>query len=80
MTSVSGSEYSYGRLNIQPDRSIEEDECHCSLINTCRLCRRSGGRAHAGDGSEPRWCGHGPGGTCDQGHCYDCDACNCGED
>lgn len=32
------------------------------------------------DGSEPRSCGHGPGGTCDAGHCLDCDACFCGED
>jgi hypothetical protein len=32
------------------------------------------------DGSEPRSCGHGPGGTCNAGHCIDCDACNCGED
>lgn len=32
------------------------------------------------DGSEPRWCGHGPGGTCDAGHCLDCDACNCWEE
>ncbi len=32
------------------------------------------------DGSEPRNCGHGPGDTCDAGHCLDCDACNCWED
>jgi len=32
------------------------------------------------DGTEPRRCGHGPGGTCDAGHCLDCDACFCGED
>lgn len=32
------------------------------------------------DGTEPRRCGHGPGGTCDAGHCQDCDACNCRED
>lgn len=38
------------------------------------------GECYCPDGSEPRWCGHGPGGTCNMGHCYDCDACHCGED
>lgn len=38
------------------------------------------GECYCPDGSEPRHCGHGPGGTCAQGHCYDCDACYCGED
>lgn len=39
------------------------------------------GECYCPDGSEPRACGHGPGGTCAScGGCLDCDACNCGED
>lgn len=38
------------------------------------------GDCYCPDGSEPRYCGHGPGGTCEQGHCLDCDACSCGDD
>lgn len=38
------------------------------------------GECYFPDGREPRACGHGPGGTCDVGHCYDCDACHCGEE
>lgn len=38
------------------------------------------GECYCPDGSEPRWCGHGPGGTCSEGHCYACGACYCGED
>ena len=38
------------------------------------------GECYCPDGSEPRACGHGPGGTCELGHCFDCDACYCGED
>lgn len=73
-------EYSLGTYQPPPDVSIEQGECCCSLIDTCRLCQHADGRVYAGDGSEPRSCGHGPGGTCELGHCYDCDACYCGED
>lgn len=39
------------------------------------------GECYCPDGSEPRWCGHGPGGTCDTCNgCIDCDACSCGRD
>lgn len=32
------------------------------------------------DGSEPRNCGHGPGGECPECRgCYDCDGCHCGD-
>jgi hypothetical protein len=36
---------------------------------------------YCSDGSEPRWCGHGPGGDCRNcGGCYACDGCHCGGD
>jgi hypothetical protein len=57
-------------------------EPHTTETTTAAGCPRGcpEDECYCPDGSEPRWCGHGPGGTCDLGHCYDCGACWCGED
>lgn len=57
-------------------------EAAASVPEVISACPRDcpAGECYCPDGSEPRACGHGPGGTCNNGHCYACDACYCGED
>jgi hypothetical protein len=41
-------------------------------------CNCADGECYCPDGSEPDWCGHGPGNRCpDCGSCIDC-GCGCG--
>lgn len=66
---------------VQPDTSIRDNECQCSLMERCALCRRAGATTSAyNDGINPA-CGDPQKSTCDGcGSCTICVGCHCDED
>ena len=64
----------------QPDTSIADDECQCSLIERCALCKRSGAttNAYVTDVDPICGCRKNRCGGC--GVCRTCEGCYCGED
>lgn len=69
------------REEIPPDTSIRDNECHCSIIQRCALCRRSGATTSAYDDGINPACGHLRKSKCDAcGCCEFCVGCHCNED
>ena len=66
---------------VQPDTSIRDNECQCSIIERCALCRRSGSTTSAYDDGINPVCGDLLKSKCDYcGCCRTCVGCHCNED
>lgn len=65
----------------QPDTSIRDNECHCSLVRRCALCRRAGPTTSAYNDGVNIACGCPQLSKCDFCSCCDiCVGCHCNED